>query len=286
MQLIYGKAYFYKLSELEDLEKLKKEKSKVVKRAAKKKAKEARSSDESSDESSDSEEMVEEVVEEDPIKLETTDNRSLEVDEEFVHTKSVVQEDLAALVSEIMDKLYKRFTFEQVKKMLGLLQQVADMTRDFHQDMELRTMLKTLGFPKEGELLPTLIYEQVAVETSIVHVLFVLYMDTECPDRQEYASNDLLKRMEFLLTEYVEVEKKAHTKKDLEKKENERVAIASIPLMTEILRGIDKTPFEKFTEYCQKFYPLFLSMIQYSGEEVRAGLSVIFSTKIEKMLFH
>ncbi|KAK8796855.1 hypothetical protein WA588_000981 [Blastocystis sp. NMH] len=286
VQLIYGKAYFYKLSELEDLEKLKKEKSKVVKRAAKKKAKEERSSDESSDESSDSEEMVEEVVEEDPIKLETTDNRSLEVDEEFVHTKSVVQEDLAALVSEIMDKLYKRFTFEQVKKMLGLLQQVADMTRDFHQDMELRTMLKTLGFPKEGELLPTLIYEQVAVETSIVHVLFVLYMDTECPDRQEYASNDLLKRMEFLLTEYVEVEKKAHTKKDLEKKENERVAIASIPLMTEILRGIDKTPFEKFTEYCQKFYPLFLSMIQYSGEEVRAGLSVIFSTKIEKMLFH
>ena len=41
--------------------------------------------------------------------------------------------------------------------------------------------------------MPTLIYEQVAAETSIVHVLFVLYMDAEAPDRQSYANEDLLK---------------------------------------------------------------------------------------------
>lgn len=42
-------------------------------------------------------------------------------------------------------------------------------------------------------MLPTLIYEQVAAETSIVHVLFVLYMDTDAPDRQAYADEDLQK---------------------------------------------------------------------------------------------
>ena len=40
-------------------------------------------------------------------------------------------------------------------------------------------------------MLPTLIYEQVAAETSIVHVLFVL--DTDAPDRQAYADEDLQK---------------------------------------------------------------------------------------------
>ena len=260
VELIYGNAYFHKLSELEDLEKLKKESEKLKKRESKK--------SKDSDESSESSEEEEPVQEEETIKLEKTDSRELTVDEVLVHTKSVVQEDLAALISEIIDNHYKRFTFVQVKKMLGLMQQVADMTRDFHQDMELRTMIKKLGYPKE-ELLPTLIYEQVAIEKSIVHVLFVLYMDTECPDRQEYANDDLLKRMEFLLKEYVEVEKKAHTEKGEEKKENERIATASIPLITEVLAGINSTPFDKFTAYCATFYPLFLIMIQYSGEAVR-----------------
>ena len=291
VELLYGNAYFHKLGELEDLEKLKKEEEKKLakKRASKKSKKDSdeSSSDSESDSESESEKEEEVAVEEEEgtIKLETTDKRTLDLDAELVHTKSVVQEDLAALVSELIDNHYARFTFGQVKKMLGLMQQVADMTRDFHQDAELRQMIKKLGYPKEDELLPTLIYEQVAVETSIVHVLFVLYMDSQAPDRQEYANNDLLKRMEFLLTEYVEVEKKAHTTADMEKKENERVAVASVPLITEVLNGINMTPYEKFVEYCPKFYPLFMLMIQYSGEEVRAGLSTVFSTKIQKMLF-
>ena len=253
---------------------------------------------------------MEEVIEDDSIKLETTDTRTLEVDEVMAHTKSVVQSDLAALVSEVVDLIYKSFTFEQVKRMLGLLQSVSDMTRDFHQDLELRRMEKKLGFPKEGDMLPTLIYEQVAVETSIVHVLFVLYMDDAAPERQEYANKDLLERMQAYLKEYVEVEKVAHgaaeeaekkesekesekkesekkeSEKESEKKESERVATASIPLITEIVSGMDKTPFEKFVAYCQTYYPLFIAMVEFSGPEVRAGLSKIFEDKIGKMLFH
>ena len=41
----------------------------------------------------------------------------------------------------------------------------------------------------------------------------------------------------------------------------------------------------KFTAYCATFYPLFLLMIQYSGEAVREGLATVFSTKIQRMLF-
>lgn len=309
VELIYGNAYFHKLSEVEDLEKLKKEGAKVVKKVKKeKKEKEKpkrRASESESSESSDSEDVVEEVIEDDSIKLETTDTRTLEVDEVMAHTKSVVQSDLAALVSEVVDLIYKSFTFEQVKRMLGLLQSVSDMTRDFHQDLELRRMEKKLGFPKEGDMLPTLIYEQVAVETSIVHVLFVLYMDDAAPERQAYANKDLLERMQAYLKEYVEVEKVAHgaaeeaekkesekesEKKESEKKESEkeseRVATASIPLITEIVSGMDKTPFEKFVAYCQTYYPLFIAMVEFSGPEVRAGLSKIFEDKIGKMLFH
>lgn len=50
-----------------------------------------------------------------------------------------------------------------------------------------------LGYPQDDEMLPSLIFEQVAAETSIVHVLFVLYMDTDAPDRQAYADEDLQK---------------------------------------------------------------------------------------------
>ena len=276
----------------EALEKLKKEGAKVVKKVVKKeKAEKAkpkrRASESESSDSSDSEDVVEEVIEDESIKLETTDNRSLEVDEVMAHTKSVVQSDLAALVSEVVDLIYASFTFEQVKRMLGLLQSVSDMTRDFHQDMELRRMEKKLGFPKEGDMLPTLIYEQVAVETSIVHVLFVLYMDDAAPERQEYANKDLLERMQAYLKEYVEVEKVAHgAAEESDKKESERVATASIPLITEIVSGMDKTPFEKFVAYCQTYYPLFIAMVEFSGPEVRAGLSKIFEDKIGKMLFH
>lgn len=288
VELIYGNAYFHKLSEVEDLEKLKKESSKVVKHVVKKSKKHDSDSDsDSSDsESSSDEEVVEEVVENDTIKLETTDNRTFEVDPVFVATKTVIQSDLASLVSEIVDLEYKRFTFEQIKKMLGLMQNVSDMTRDFHQDMELRSIIKKLGYPKDDAMLPTLIYEQVAIEKSIVHVLFVLYMDEANADRQEYANNDLLKRMEFLLNENIEVEKKARDKENKEvKEENLRVASASVPLMTEICMGINNSPYEKFVEYAPKFVPLFISMIQYSEEEVREHLSLIFSTKVSQMLF-
>ena len=48
------------------------------------------------------------------------------------------------------------------------------------------------------------------------------------------------RRMEFLLTEYVGVEKKA--REGDEKAENKRVAKASIPLMQEIVTGMEKTP--------------------------------------------
>ena len=230
--------------------------------------------------------MVEEVVEDESIKLETTDTRSLDIDEVMAHTKTIVQSDLAALVSEVVDLIYASFTFEQVKRMLGLMQSVSDMTRDFHQDMELREMEKKLGFPKEGDMLPTLIYEQVAVETSIIHVLFVLYMDEKAPERHEYANADLLERMKNYLAEYVEIEKEAHVSEDEKvKKEKERVAVASVPLITEIVNGMDKTPFDKFVAYSATFYPLFVSMIEFSGSEVRAALAKIFRDKIGKMLF-
>ena len=140
VKLVYGNAYFHKLSELEDLEKLKKEAKKVVK-VSKKSSKKDES--ESSDSESDSD--VEKEVVEDPIKLETTDTRSLDINEMLVATKAVVQSDLSALISELIDIDYKRFTFDQVKRMLGLMQKVVDMTRDFHQDMELREMIKKLG---------------------------------------------------------------------------------------------------------------------------------------------
>ena len=91
------------------------------------------------------------------------------------------------------------------------------------------------------------------------------------------------RRMEFLLTEYVDVEKKAREGDD--KPENKRVAQASIPLMQEIVVGMEKTPYEKFVVYCPKFYPLLVSMIQYSDEEVRTVLSLIFNSKIKQMLF-
>ena len=201
VELIYGNAYFHKLSELEDLEKLKKEAKKTVKVKKSKSSKKHDSDSESS--SSDSESSVEEVVE-DPIKLETTDTRSLDINAMLVATKATTQADLSALISELVDMDYRRFTFDQLKRMLGLLQKVADMTRDFHQDMELRRMVKklgrvsyvldsSLGYPQDDEMLPTLIYEQVAAETSIVHVLFVLYMDTDAPERQSYADEDLQK---------------------------------------------------------------------------------------------
>ena len=285
VELIYGNAYFHKLSEVEDLEKLKKESAKVVKKEKEEKRK-RRDSESESSESSDSEDVVEEVVEDESIKLETTDTRSLDIDEVMAHTKTIVQSDLAALVSEVVDLIYASFTFEQVKRMLGLMQSVSDMTRDFHQDMELREMEKKLGFPKEGDMLPTLIYEQVAVETSIIHVLFVLYMDEKAPERHEYANADLLERMKNYLAEYVEIEKEAHVSEDEKvKKEKERVAVASVPLITEIVNGMDKTPFDKFVAYSATFYPLFVSMIEFSGSEVRAALAKIFRDKIGKMLF-
>ena len=289
VELIYGNAYFHKLSEVEDLEKLKKESSKVVKHVVKKDKKKKSDSDSDSDSDSsdsDSDEVIEEVIEDETIKLETTDNRSLEIDPIFVATKATVQCDLACLISEIIDIDYKRFTFDQIKRMLSFMQNVTDMTRDFHQDIELRSIIKKLGYPKDDDLLPTLIYEQVATEKSIIHVLFVLYMDESCPDRQEYANNDLLKRMEFLLNENIEVEKMARDKEDEKKKqENLRIATASVPLITEICSGINNTPYNKFVEYAPKFTPLFFSMIEYSAEEVRRHLSQIFSTKIAQMLF-
>lgn len=147
VELIYGNAYFHKLSELEDLEKLKKEAKKTVKvKKSKSKSKSKKhDSDSESSSSSDSESSVEEQVVEDPIKLETTDTRSLEVNAMLVATKAVTQADLSALISELVDIDYRRFTFDQLKRMLGLMQKVADMTRDFHQDMELRRMIKKLG---------------------------------------------------------------------------------------------------------------------------------------------
>ena len=147
VELIYGNAYFHKLSELEDLEKLKKEAKKTVKvKKSKSKSKSKKhGSDSESSSSSDSESSVEEQVVEDPIKLETTDTRSLEVNAMLVATKAVTQADLSALISELVDIDYRRFTFDQLKRMLGLMQKVADMTRDFHQDMELRRMIKKLG---------------------------------------------------------------------------------------------------------------------------------------------
>ena len=284
VELIYGNAYFHKLSEVEDLEKLKKEASKVVKVVKKKKHDSDSDSDysDSDSDSSSEDEVVEEVIENDSIKLETTDNRTLDLDPTFIHTKTIIQSDLACLVSELVDLIYKEFTFEQIKKMLSLMQAVSDMTRDFHQDRELRSMEKKLCFSND-ELLPTLIYEQVAIEKSIIHVLFVLYMDAAAADRQEYANNDLLKRMEFLLNEHIDIEKKARAKE--EQQEYLRVANASVPLLVEICKGIDHTPYEKFVEYAPKFTPLFISMIQYSEEEVREHLAQIFSTKISKMLF-
>ena len=53
----------------------------------------------------------------------------------------------------------------------------------------------------------------------------------------------------------------------------------------EIVTGMEKTPYEKFVAYCPKFYPLLVSMIQYSDEEVRTVLSQIFISKIKQMLF-
>ena len=144
VELLYGNAYFHKLSELEDLEKLKKEAKKTVKVKVKKSKKHG-SDSESSSSSSDSESSVEEEVVEDPIKLETTDTRSLDINEMLVATKAATQADLSALISELVDMDYRRFTFDQLKRMLGLMQKVADMTRDFHQDLELRRMEKKLG---------------------------------------------------------------------------------------------------------------------------------------------
>ena len=145
VELIHGNAYFHKLSELEDLEKLKKEAKKTVKVKKSKSKSKKHGSDSESSSSSDSESSVEEQVVEDPIKLETTDTRSLEVNAMLVATKAVTQADLSALISELVDIDYRRFTFDQLKRMLGLMQKVADMTRDFHQDMELRRMIKKLG---------------------------------------------------------------------------------------------------------------------------------------------
>ena len=117
---------------------------KVKKSKSKSKSKKHDSDSESSS-SSDSESSVEEQVVEDPIKLETTDTRSLDVNAMLVATKAMTQADLSALISELVDIDYRRFTFDQLKRMLGLMQKVEDMTRDFHQDMELRRMIKKLG---------------------------------------------------------------------------------------------------------------------------------------------
>ena len=82
-----------------------------------------------------------------------------------------------------------------------------------------------------------------------------------------------------------ELEQQAQNHASLLQKEKERVAVASVPLITEIVNGMDKTPFDKFVAYSATFYPLFVSMIEFSGSEVRAALAKIFRDKIGKMLF-
>lgn len=41
----------------------------------------------------------------------------------------------------------------------------------------------------------------------------------------------------------------------------------------------------QFQSYVKRFYPYFVDLVAYSAQEVRTSLSVIFTTKINRMLF-
>ncbi|KAK8814240.1 hypothetical protein WA158_008102 [Blastocystis sp. Blastoise] len=223
----------------------------------------------------------EESKEDDEFKL--TDTRVLDLDVNLTIVHATVQLELSVLLKSMIQKHYKYISMDHINNILTTLTTTKDLCEEFNNDEDYRTLIHNLGFMKESPKLPLLARQEGVCLSVIICVLFSLYTDKDHTDRVDYATKELLTRVEPLLTSYVSNERKAIVNpNDIDSK---RGAYALIPVVNEIFDGFSTCTIESFKQNFLKLYPLCVDIIEVGTEDCRKHVAKFFREKIGTLLF-
>lgn len=208
----------------------------------------------------------------------------------------VVQLLLIDMLQECVTQHYDNIPPVGIMTLLDALQRSFEFAQKFNQQIQLRQVLKRLGFMREMRQLPGLLKQEREALSCSLKILFQVQGDSRMQE-SEYASPAIDRLMHIcctVLRKYVEKERAlqeqgdgAPVEPDREAAivETEREVMGLVPIIIDVvLRGLGNLPSEQFNSHVGDLYPLLVDLVSVNHREVRIAVQEILMEQIRPLI--
>lgn len=239
------------------------------------------------------------------VETSTSNEGHLPFRKDHVVTQCVVQLLLIDMLQDTVAQHYNHISPTGIMTLLDALQQSFEFAQEFNQKIDLRQMLKRLGFMREMKQLPGLLKQEREALSCSLKILFQVQCDTRM-QKSEYAARAVERLMHLcgtVLRNYVNKERLLHEQadtvvegvsetggegmKDQEATmtEMKREVHGLVPIISEVvMRGLKDLQTDQFAKYAPELFPLLCDLAIVSSREVRLMVREVLLEQVAPLI--
>mmetsp|Transcript_66837 Transcript_66837/g.155270 ORF Transcript_66837/g.155270 Transcript_66837/m.155270 type:complete len:359 (-) Transcript_66837:15-1091(-) len=226
---------------------------------------------------------------------------------EAVVNKCVVQLLLIDMLQECVEQHYEHISTGGVMTLLDALQRSFEFAQEFNQQIELRQMLKRLGFMREMRQLPGLLKQEREALSCSLKVLFRVQGDARARGSEHalLAMKRLLRLCATVLRNYISKERHLQEPSratvaaaevvsgpaagpllwEATAVEIEREILGLVPIISEVvLRGLKDLRADQFAQHASVLFPLLSELAVVNSREIRLMVRDVLLEKVAPLL--
>jgi len=199
---------------------------------------------------------------------------------EDVVIQCVVQLLLIDMLQDTLAQHYEFIPPNGLMTLLDALQRSFEFAQEFNQQIELRQVLKRLGFMREMKQLPGLLKQEREALSCSLKVLFQVLCDERMQQSEQFpkAVERLMSLCGTVLQNYAAKEARLHSQSELSADaadeaaavETEREVQGLVPIISEVvLTGLRDLQHGQFAAYAHELVPLLCELTVVNSREVR-----------------
>jgi len=218
---------------------------------------------------------------------------------DHVVTQCVVQLLLIDMLQDTVAQHYEHIPPAGLMTLLDALQQSFEFAQEFNQQIELRQMLKRLGFMKEMKQVPGLLKQEREALSCSLKILFQVQSDARM-QKSEFAAQAVERLMSLcstVLRNYVSKERLLHEQADAapepkEDKDREAAVVEMarevhglVPIISEVvMKGLKDLQAHQFTRFVQELFPLLSDLVTVNSREVRLMVREVLNEQVSPLI--
>lgn len=222
-----------------------------------------------------------------------------------VVTLCVVQLLLIDMLQDTVTQNYNHIPPTGIMTLLDALKQSFEFAQEFNQKIELRQMLKRLGFMREMKQLPGLLKQEREALSCSLKILFQVQADARM-QKSDYAAQAVERLMHLcstVLRNYVNKERLLHEQTDVVAEgaseagvegmkdheatitEMKREVNGLVPIISEVvMRGLKDLQADQFARYAPELFPLLCELAIVNSREVRLMVREVLLEQIAPLI--